>query len=1057
MGRIPEHFITARLRLPVVKRNGRGLATPSGDLPFTLPLLVADDASVYLPASDFVCLPPLSGSQSGPGLRPHLSLSFIASKNMSSAQIEIRKGRVVATERPNAALSLHELGLWSCVTSEGVYHTANAREGAGPRKLLDCIFYVNKGDAWEESAYLLGKRPDESADETSIRRSRSVGGGIKKGISLTVAGTMKIGRVDGEYNSAGSGQRGVTRTQQQSPATDVKHAVAAVTALKSSMVGLRTDKFPHTYRDVVTLREAYVVAETTDQVQVQLKASDGTETGKAWVVMPLAVAVFGKPVGWYDKDFDVADWPIMARIAIATSHASHAPCQVLDESTGRMSVRTALLTLAHCGGLGRAADYEAVFAADDPGSAFVDWMLALENRISKLAAVGGGRSGVDRLLAAARGHIEFGETLELRLVGEALAAAEAQASERRVTFASPDAAATQELLSARRPFGSGGSAVRPMQALSSAGGTTRDIVDDGTGVFDTSRRSTALAGATPNDALVLADDDRHGVLESCKFALCFYAAAASLIAFDMFLRVSALRTMSPMLRESTFSGAMDGHSRRTAAAALDAYFQDHIEADVGAVRAMLPQAVTVLGSDGLESAQLSDVFRGFADNATFNLQLQRERAGAGGAGPAPPIRVLVGGDARIGWTDDDETRSEYTSLARDAVEVQGSTPLQQQLGELEGYAVAADYGGLHKALTSAGAPLRRMALSPTATMVSKAITQAQWAEGLMQTLLTVRNGLEQRTHLSVFGSAATEPTSGERNVFAQCRQGHLGKAKPALLVPGAAASTQADPLSFLEKLPGHRQEAALCGAFLLIVAALQVSFPVQASATMRFFLKVQRWIHDQRGAGATWPLLSAWYAGLCRRADKRVDKVLQRQVDVLPSLDTEWVEDPGASYNRQFQIARAPELAAAAAAAEVAKVKPQKRERGDRGGKSGGGGGSGGGEKEPTSKKAKGKAKAEKQQQQQQKQQPQPQQQQQSQQQQGGGGPLLLTDLNSNVSGKTLADKTKIWTPGTEWKLPAIQEALQEEMGDWNGKKPCAFHFVGSRGCTRGEKCSRYH
>ena len=86
MGRIPEHFITARLRLPVVKRNGRGLATPSGDLPFTLPLLVADDASVYLPASDFVCLPPLSGSQSGPGLRPHLSLSFIAPRGLPFQQ-----------------------------------------------------------------------------------------------------------------------------------------------------------------------------------------------------------------------------------------------------------------------------------------------------------------------------------------------------------------------------------------------------------------------------------------------------------------------------------------------------------------------------------------------------------------------------------------------------------------------------------------------------------------------------------------------------------------------------------------------------------------------------------------------------------------------------------------------------------------------------------------------------------------------------------------------------------------------------------------------------------
>ena len=61
----------------------------------------------------------------------------------------------------------------------------------------------------------------------------------------------------------------------------MKQAVAAVTAIKPSLVGLRTDKFPHAYRNVVTLREACVVAETADQVQVQLKASDGTEAGKA--------------------------------------------------------------------------------------------------------------------------------------------------------------------------------------------------------------------------------------------------------------------------------------------------------------------------------------------------------------------------------------------------------------------------------------------------------------------------------------------------------------------------------------------------------------------------------------------------------------------------------------------------------------------------------------------------------------------------------------------------------------------------------------------------------
>ena len=79
----------------------------------------------------------------------------------------------------------------------------------------------------------------------------------------------------------------------------------------------------------------------------------------------------------------------------------------------------------------------------------------------------------------------------------------------------------------------------------------------------------------------------------------------------------------------------------------------------------------------------------------------------------------------------------------------------------------------------------------------------------------------------------------------------MGKARPGLLILGAGASTQADPLSFLDKFSSGQQEAALCGAFFLMTAALQVAFPVQAASTMRFIIKVQRWIHEQRGAGAS--------------------------------------------------------------------------------------------------------------------------------------------------------------------------------------------------------------
>ena len=66
-GRTPGHFIPARLRLPGVKRNGRGPATPSVHQP-SLPLsslyiyLVADDRRDLLSAGDFVCLPSLLGA-----------------------------------------------------------------------------------------------------------------------------------------------------------------------------------------------------------------------------------------------------------------------------------------------------------------------------------------------------------------------------------------------------------------------------------------------------------------------------------------------------------------------------------------------------------------------------------------------------------------------------------------------------------------------------------------------------------------------------------------------------------------------------------------------------------------------------------------------------------------------------------------------------------------------------------------------------------------------------------------------------------------------------------
>ena len=91
---------------------------------------------------------------------------------MSSLQIEIRKGRVAPTGKANAALNLHKVGLWSCVTSEGVYHKDNAHEGAAPHKLLDCLFYTDKSDAREESAYLHGRSSRPPGTEQALLPAR---------------------------------------------------------------------------------------------------------------------------------------------------------------------------------------------------------------------------------------------------------------------------------------------------------------------------------------------------------------------------------------------------------------------------------------------------------------------------------------------------------------------------------------------------------------------------------------------------------------------------------------------------------------------------------------------------------------------------------------------------------------------------------------------------------------------------------------------------------------------------------------------------------------------
>ena len=187
-----------------------------------------------------------------------------------SAIIEVSIGRVASITKANAALNLLEVPFWSVAVSDGFYHKDAAPISTTP-KYLDALFYPSQGDAWAESAYLLGKRPDESEAVTARRRSRSVDGGVKLAITMSACGRMGIGRVAGDYNSAGTNLPGYddpAQTGEQE--SDEVLAVAAVEHFKTTQVGLKTDAFPHVFQGEVTMRKAEVVAERAGKVNEEL-------------------------------------------------------------------------------------------------------------------------------------------------------------------------------------------------------------------------------------------------------------------------------------------------------------------------------------------------------------------------------------------------------------------------------------------------------------------------------------------------------------------------------------------------------------------------------------------------------------------------------------------------------------------------------------------------------------------------------------------------------------------------------------------------------------------
>ena len=99
---------------------------------------------------------------------------------MSSTQFNVSKGRIAQTLKDHDSSHSHlPKGTFSVVTSGGfVAANGNAltRQGTPSKsRCAELLFYASKADAYEESAYLVGKRVGQAARVVEARRARSLG------------------------------------------------------------------------------------------------------------------------------------------------------------------------------------------------------------------------------------------------------------------------------------------------------------------------------------------------------------------------------------------------------------------------------------------------------------------------------------------------------------------------------------------------------------------------------------------------------------------------------------------------------------------------------------------------------------------------------------------------------------------------------------------------------------------------------------------------------------------------------------------------------------------
>ena len=187
---------------------------------------------------------------------------------------------------------------FSCIVSKEPYKpTQQQWEASGRNTVLpknpvvDAVFYPMRVDAWEESAYLNGKRPAETPTIVGTRRARAVNAKIYL-FPLNSMAALGVGKncATVENNTEGTvlagtlGGGGGGINLQEEPDKD---PLAALQKFDDTYVGAESPQFARLRGGTMAYGKAKVLSVDGDQVKVQLFKDDGGDEGTyflTWVV-----------------------------------------------------------------------------------------------------------------------------------------------------------------------------------------------------------------------------------------------------------------------------------------------------------------------------------------------------------------------------------------------------------------------------------------------------------------------------------------------------------------------------------------------------------------------------------------------------------------------------------------------------------------------------------------------------------------------------------------------------------------------------------------------------